>query len=202
MDPNNPLADQTGLEPKVSTSGQFWTVFWLCLILGVLGAHRFYARRYHTAILQFVTCGGLAVWTTYDLIKIVAGDFQDEDGMVYRTRRMGLPLLIFMGVIALGFFGHTDIYKRWHYRMERQEQLQRELDSLGPSITGTNTAVQQLITTYAQGKFGKNIAVSIEGPETNGIYQVTLHERVGAGIQNTLYNVTLDAAGKKVATWQ
>ncbi len=34
----------------------------LCLLLGVFGAHRFYAGKTCSAVLQLVTLGGLGIW--------------------------------------------------------------------------------------------------------------------------------------------
>lgn len=52
----------------------------LCGILGVFGAHRFYAGKTGTAVLQLCTLGGLGLWMLYDLILILTGQFRDADG--------------------------------------------------------------------------------------------------------------------------
>jgi hypothetical protein len=54
--------------------------FILVLLFGVFGAHRFYAGKIGTAILQLCTCGGLGVWSMIDLILIVCGAFTDDRG--------------------------------------------------------------------------------------------------------------------------
>lgn len=54
--------------------------FVLCLFVGVFGAHRFYAGKIGTGILQLVTLGGLGIWTFIDLVLIVVGAFKDADG--------------------------------------------------------------------------------------------------------------------------
>lgn len=54
--------------------------FLLCLLFGVLGAHRFYVGKIGTAILQLVTFGGLGVWALIDLILIIVGAFTDKEG--------------------------------------------------------------------------------------------------------------------------
>lgn len=48
--------------------------------LGVLGAHRFYVGKMGTGLLQLVTLGGLGLWTLFDLIMIVIGQFTDAEG--------------------------------------------------------------------------------------------------------------------------
>jgi predicted nucleic acid-binding Zn ribbon protein len=54
--------------------------FLLALLLGVFGAHRFYAGKIGTGILQLVTLGGLGIWTLIDLVLILTGNFRDGDG--------------------------------------------------------------------------------------------------------------------------
>ena len=52
----------------------------LCLFLGLLGVHRFYAGKIGTAVLMIVTAGGLGVWWLIDLIFIACGSFRDKQG--------------------------------------------------------------------------------------------------------------------------
>ena len=54
--------------------------FLLCFFLGVLGAHRFYAGKIGTAILQIFTFGGLGIWCLVDIIMILTGYFKDKQG--------------------------------------------------------------------------------------------------------------------------
>ena len=54
--------------------------FLLCFFLGVFGAHRFYAGKIGTGILQLLTFGGLGIWWLADLILILTGNFRDGDG--------------------------------------------------------------------------------------------------------------------------
>ena len=51
----------------------------LCIPLGVFGAHRFYAGKIGTGLLQLCSFGGLGLWWLYDVILIVSGEFRDED---------------------------------------------------------------------------------------------------------------------------
>jgi TM2 domain-containing membrane protein YozV len=48
--------------------------------LGVFGAHRFYAGKTATGVLQLVTLGGFGIWTLVDFIRITIGSFKDGDG--------------------------------------------------------------------------------------------------------------------------
>jgi hypothetical protein len=52
----------------------------LALLLGVFGAHRFYAGRTASAILMLFTLGGLGIWWMFDVIVVAAGGFHDDLG--------------------------------------------------------------------------------------------------------------------------
>ena len=54
--------------------------FVLALVLGVFGAHRFYAGKVGTGLLQLGTLGGLGIWYLYDVILVASGGFRDKEG--------------------------------------------------------------------------------------------------------------------------
>ena len=53
----------------------------LCLLLGPLGAHRFYVGKIGTGLLTILTVGGFCgIWPVIDLIMIIVGSFKDKEG--------------------------------------------------------------------------------------------------------------------------
>jgi TM2 domain-containing membrane protein YozV len=54
--------------------------FLLCFFFGVFGAHRFYAGKIGTGILELLTIGGFGIWWLVDLILILTGSLRDGDG--------------------------------------------------------------------------------------------------------------------------
>lgn len=55
-----------------------WVAFFLCLFLGVLGAHRFYVGKIGTGILYLFTAGFFGLGVILDLILILVGSFRDK----------------------------------------------------------------------------------------------------------------------------
>ncbi len=61
------------------------TAFLLCIVLGWVGAHRFYVGKIGTGILWLCTFGVFTVGIIYDAVLIGTGEFRDFDGRrVYR----------------------------------------------------------------------------------------------------------------------
>ena len=54
--------------------------FLLCFFLGGLGAHRFYAGKTGSGVVQILTLGGLGIWVLIDLVMILCGVFKDGNG--------------------------------------------------------------------------------------------------------------------------
>jgi TM2 domain-containing membrane protein YozV len=53
----------------------------LCFFLGWAGGHRFYVKKYGSAILMFATMGGLGMWYFVDLVMISLGAFKDKENL-------------------------------------------------------------------------------------------------------------------------
>ena len=62
------------------------TALLLCLLLGFLGIHRFYAGKIGTGLLFLITGGFLFVGVIYDCVMIATGEFTDAEGrkLLYR----------------------------------------------------------------------------------------------------------------------
>ena len=59
--------------------------FLLFLVLSwPLGAHRFFLRRYASAILFILTIGGCGSWWIVDFILIVTGSMKDDKGKLVK----------------------------------------------------------------------------------------------------------------------
>lgn len=57
-----------------------WTAFWLCLLLGEFGIHRFYVGKVFTGIIWMFTFGLCGIGWLLDLLVILCGGFKDKHG--------------------------------------------------------------------------------------------------------------------------
>jgi TM2 domain-containing membrane protein YozV len=81
METNNPHRslindrDVTGRAKKSK-----WSAFFLCLLFGVFGLHRFYVGKKGTGILYLCTAGIGGTGVVLDLFLILIGSFRDIAG--------------------------------------------------------------------------------------------------------------------------
>ena len=68
-------------EPSVSAKSRLATALLAVLpaLVGFNGIHRLYLGKYITAILMFLTLGGLGIWTIIDLVAILRGKMKDKE---------------------------------------------------------------------------------------------------------------------------
>jgi TM2 domain-containing membrane protein YozV len=63
------------------SSKDFIPTFFLCAFLGFFGIHRFYTGNFLSAILMFLTLGGLGIWVLIDTLMILTGGYKDGEGL-------------------------------------------------------------------------------------------------------------------------
>lgn len=61
-----------------------WVAFFLCLLFGVLGIHRFYTGKMGTGFIYLCTGGLCGLGVLFDLVMILTGNYRDN---------LGFPLL-------------------------------------------------------------------------------------------------------------
>jgi hypothetical protein len=69
------------LTNPAEVSDKSWTTaLILSILLGGLGADRFYLGQTNKGILKLITCGGLGIWSIIDIIQIAQNKIPDAQG--------------------------------------------------------------------------------------------------------------------------
>ncbi|MCI2958400.1 TM2 domain-containing protein [Agromyces atrinae] len=66
--------------PPAVTLKSFYATWLLSILLGTLGADRFYLGKIGTGALKLVTLGGFGVWTLIDIALVLSGMTRDKAG--------------------------------------------------------------------------------------------------------------------------
>lgn len=104
----NPATTVENVKPA-SGKSEFYPTFFLCLLLGLFGVHRFYNRKLGSGFLQLATFGGLAVWWFVDLLMVLLGKFKDENGVPIQNINPKMSWTIAAVVFVIGFAsGNSD----------------------------------------------------------------------------------------------
>jgi TM2 domain-containing membrane protein YozV len=93
--------------------------FFLCLLFGLFGAHRFYVGKIATGVLQLITLGGLGIWALIDLVMIICGLFTDRDGNPI-TKWTGEQLVV----------DDTRLIQEIHNGLSRMEERVESLETI------------------------------------------------------------------------
>jgi hypothetical protein len=103
------MADTTASTSSATEGPSFLAAWLLALLLGFVGADRFYLGKYPTAALKLGTVGGLGIWWLVDVILILAGVTRDADGRLLvggppRPLHWALSVLAIAAFIAGGMW--------------------------------------------------------------------------------------------------
>ena len=136
---------------KIQSDKSRLTAFWLCILFGYFGAHRFYVGRLVTGFLMLISFGGLGLWATFDLFKIVFGFFKDEDSLKLKAwAKSNSFIKVTLSLLALPIIG----YFLFHSGLFKLKEL-KHLNSISNFIgkpTSTETTLETNGTTIREDK--------------------------------------------------
>lgn len=87
MQPQGMQAQGMQAQGMPMTSDKDWvTTLLLSILVGWLGADRFYAGSIGLGILKLITLGGCGIWGLIDIILIATGSFKDGNGLPIKSK--------------------------------------------------------------------------------------------------------------------
>ncbi|TQJ66587.1 TM2 domain-containing protein [Arthrobacter sp. SLBN-100] len=108
------MLESYGAFPPLLPAGRdFRPVLVLSVLLGYLGADRFYERKYVSGVLKLATIGGFGIWWFADIISILTGRARGRNGQPYRGGKKerviawSLTAALFAGLIPAGGIAAT-----------------------------------------------------------------------------------------------
>lgn len=109
--PNAPTPTPYGTPVMQAPTGtkQFIAAWLFSLLLGGLGADRFYLGKIGTGILKLITIGGFGIWALVDLILILSGSMTDKAGLKlagYQENKR-TAWIVTAVVVAVGLLGQV-----------------------------------------------------------------------------------------------
>ena len=175
-----------------SKASEFWTVILLGLFLGVFGAHRFYARKFKSGIVQLFTFGGLGIWSFIDVIVILLSKFKNSTGVVYRNPKPKVAWGVFAAVCILGFISAAS---------DKQTGSGSSRGGSHSSYSGSShKSARQLIRDRAESLYGRNADVTIDSGYAGGAYTVTISDH--ENFHTYTYAVKVDEAAQDITLWE
>jgi len=104
---NYQAPDGSNSAPAATSDKSYLTTVLLSVLLGAVGADRFYLGQVGMGILKLVTCGGFGVWALIDSIMAATGARTDSQGRTLagfpEQKKTGLIILIVaygLGIIS------------------------------------------------------------------------------------------------------
>jgi TM2 domain-containing membrane protein YozV len=161
-----------------SPKSKFYPTFFLCLFLGVLGAHRFYNGKIKSGIAQLFTCGGLGLWAFIDLLMILMGKFKDKNNIPIQNINPKMSWTVAAVVVVIGIAincGHSGA------NSENSETTTKNDISASPATHSTTSSNSKYTGVYLcqspastlRLNADKSAGLMIEGDSTEGRWRVT-----------------------------
>ncbi|MXZ03186.1 MAG: TM2 domain-containing protein [Chloroflexi bacterium] len=74
-------------------------------IIGIHGLHRFYVGKNVMGLLMLLTFGGLFIWSLFDLVAVLRGQFTDCYGRQLTTARSDVIVILGVFLVLLTLMG-------------------------------------------------------------------------------------------------